>query len=1198
MSLALQLFGSVQVTWADVPLKFATDHSRALLVYLAVEANVNHSRATVAALLWPEEGEEKARRNLRQALFFLKQTLRPVNKLADYLQILPATLRWTNHGVAVDLHTFQQHWHSGQTHAHTALHHCPQCIAQLTEAVTLYRGEFLSGLLLRENQLFEEWALFLREQSHRQVVTMLDALTTHHLAAGNYEQAGHYAARQVALEPWHEEGHRQLMRALAAQGQPGAALRQYEQCRQLLQQELGIPPAPETTLIYEQIRLGKFVQEQAQQPIRQHRAVARMAAAPPALHNLPTSLAPLVGRSEQLAALRTCIDHKSDRLLTIVGMGGMGKSRLALALLEQLAAESPPPFVHGLWFIPVSGVPHNTEHLADALAAAVLKAVGVTTPTDANLAAALFHYLADRQLLLVFDNFEHLLVAEESATLATQFLLTLLQAAPGAVLVITSRLPLQLLSETVLRLEGLIVPPSDAKRLDKRDLANYESVRLFVYHAQRILPDFALDDETLPGVLELCHSLSGMPLAIELAAALMPHFTPDELVSAIRQNLSLLVSQRRDLDIRHRHLSATLESSWQLLSPREQSILAQSSIFVGAFSRAAAQAVTGATVSELASLVDQSLLQQAGVGIYQLHDLLCQFARAKLYAATPNTSVAERHSLYYLTFIAARERMLARNQTRQAVEEIQREIDNVQQAWQWAINHAQQRPTTATIHQQLAASVYALWHFYLIVGLFAEGAALFQQTAAAIQTILGQSTEVEPQPWQHLRSKLLAYEAYLRCLLGNYPGALSLAQQAVALGRAYEAPEGELIGLLVLMMTHHRSGAVDEAKLYAQQTLQRAQQVPWAGEPAEYYYDVQSIVYIYLGAIALVYDEYAQAQCAFTQALDLCQRQGKLRGELNVRLNLANLMRHQHRYAAAHDEYQQVLQLVCKLGYRQGEALARYELAEVLRRLGEYTAAQQQFALATASFHEIGETYHKNYAQVDVGLLYAYLGDFDQARALIHAALTRSEHFTLLEAKLATWLAASLLHLFAGEASSALDYATRCYKAAREQGYRRYMGYALLFMGHASTSLAQWPAAANAYTNALALYEALAVPPMIAEIQAGLARLALAQNQRATALAWAEKLLVLVEEQPFVGMDEPFQVYLTLYQVLTAHQDARGPAILARGINELYGYANKIGDSKLRASFLENVPSHRALCQAYSAAEATAITSLGHAQPT
>ncbi|MCC6458772.1 MAG: hypothetical protein IT328_27755, partial [Caldilineaceae bacterium] len=844
MSLVLNVFGAVQAIWEGVPLKFATEHVRALLVYLAVEADVVHPRTTLATLLWPEESETRARHNLRQALFFLKQAFRAYGELDTLLYITPTALQWKNQAIEVDFHAFQRSWKYSQSHGHANLQRCATCLEHFSRALALYQGEFLQGLSLKENQPFEEWALLLREQCHRQAMAMLGSLVAHHLDAGAYEQAAHHATRQVTLEPWYEEGHRHLMQAMAAQGQKSAALRQYEHCRHLLQQELGVPPASETTKLYDQIRTGQF-----DHLIRSPSHLIT----PSPLHNIPGTLPPLVGRSQHLEQLRSLLSNPTQRLLTITGMGGMGKSRLALGLLEQLVGESPALFAHGVWFVPTVAISPTVENLTDGLVGAAFKALGVVTPNQAVLSNALFQYLAQRQLLLVFDSFEHLLVEERAATAATEFILALLQAAPDVKVIVTSRQPLQLLVETVIRLEGLLIPSASTPKLDKRDAVNYESIRLFLYHVQRILPGFALRDDNLHAMIDLCHALGGMPLAIELAAALTPHFTLAELVVALRHNLDLLVSQRRDLDARHRHFGAVLESSWQLLSPREQAILAQSSIFVGRFSRVAAQTVTGATVSELAGLVDKSLIQQPGVGVYQLHDLLRQFAADKLHASAQETfAVAERHSAFYLNFVAERERMLTRDQPRQAVEEIQQEVDNVRQAWAWAITQLVQLPSQLPAAEKITATldacVYALWNFYLIAGLYAEGVTAFQQASAGVQSILNglsaslataEGTEVPVRRWQQLLSKLLALGAYIQCTFGSYSDALTTAKQSIAVGVAYGGHAGELIGLLAIALSHYHTGASKEAQTYCTQALQRLQQFAWVNKPPEFYYDVQ-----------------------------------------------------------------------------------------------------------------------------------------------------------------------------------------------------------------------------------------------------------------------------------------------------------------------------------------------------------------------
>ncbi|MFN8489606.1 MAG: hypothetical protein U0350_18625 [Caldilineaceae bacterium] len=152
MPLAIQLFGAAQVTWNDVPLKFATEHARALFAYLAVEADVPHQRITLATLLWPEENKANVRHNLRHALFFLKRALGDVAGRDTLLQVTPTTLQWNRQGVELDLHAFEQVWRLSQTHSHADLGQCATCIESFTQAVTFYQGEFLQGLLLKASQ--------------------------------------------------------------------------------------------------------------------------------------------------------------------------------------------------------------------------------------------------------------------------------------------------------------------------------------------------------------------------------------------------------------------------------------------------------------------------------------------------------------------------------------------------------------------------------------------------------------------------------------------------------------------------------------------------------------------------------------------------------------------------------------------------------------------------------------------------------------------------------------------------------------------------------------------------------------------------------------------------------------------------------------------------------------------------------------
>ncbi len=1220
-SLIVNLLGSFTIAVEQQPVApFRTDKVRALLAYLAVEERP-HRRAALAALFWPDIGESYAEKNLRNTLHRLRQPIQALDSaLVDQLVVSSRqTIALDPAYFVADVARFTAlisvsaaHARHEQAVAEDHYAQCPACLARLTEAADLYQGELLAGFSLADAPAFEEWLLLRREALHQQLIILLFDLTTAFLARAEWKPAQHYARRLLALEPWREEGHRLLMQILARSGQRNAALAQYEQCRQVLMAELGVAPDGQTVALVEQIRAAGEDRETGRQEDRETRGEKKeerrkkggriegqsrgsftaspnhlVTLSPPPtpaapvttarLHNLPINLAPLVGRDQGLAQLHALIGQ--TRLITIVGIGGMGKSRLALAFAEQLAAATPPPFAHGVWFVSLVGVMAEAERLPDALAGAILNALGITTQNQAALPQALFHYLATRQLLLVLDNFEQFL-GEECSVAATTFIQAVQHAAPGITLLVTSRLPLQLLAETMIRLGGLSMP--NGAIIDQAEAESYESVRLFVYHARRALPNFTLDDDNLPAVIELCHALSGMPLALELAAALTPHFPPVELVDAIRQNLTILASTRRDLDARHRQFSAVLQSSWQLLPAREQQVLAQCAIFVGRFSRAAVQAITGTTISELAGLIDKALIQQPGVGVYQLHELLRQFASDKLQQdAAGARTVAARHSAYYLNFVVQREARLARSAPRQAVEEIQGEVDNVRHAWAWAADHLLLSHGATTIGAQLEASAYAFWQFYLLTGFYAEGATLFQQAATCVEALLAApAADGESRPiWQKRFSLLSAISAHILCAAGRHAEAQPIAEQALALSRTIGNDTGELIAILTIAQVHYFTGGAAVAQSALEQVLALSQAIRWGKEPPEVCYDAQAGAYLYLGSIAMHANAYAQAQSYFTQMIALCQRLGKVRALVHARLNLANLTRERLDFAAVRPEYEALLQLTQALRHQWGEGIVRQEFGDVLRGLGEYSSALAQTGQALTILHEMGLPQRASYARSQLGRLYAYMGAYERAWEFIQATITPGHHVASVWGMQEGWLAAVALAQLTGDYEGALHYATSCHQGAQARNQQRYKAIARLCMGFAFERLAQWAEAEESYQDALAIFHELVLTPVLVEAQAGLARVALAQGDPPAAQGWVEQILAILPTQPQVGLDEPFMIYLTCYQILTANADPRASALLQRGGQELCRYAEQITDPELRQSFFANVPSHQTLYQ-------------------
>lgn len=253
--LALAFLGSFRVTFDGRAItRFGTDKTRALLAYLALESKSAHRRETLAAMLWPDQVDEAARHSLRQGLLRLRGAF---SHCTPFLHVTPETLAFDRASdYSLDVDEFAAQMQACHAHPHAALSACAACSARVQRAVELYRGELLTDLFIGESTRFEEWVLVRREVLHRQLLDALDALTAYHLARYDFAGARAYAARQIELEPWHEQAHRTLMDAFAREGQRGAALAQYETCRKILAREFNTAPAEETTELYDQIRGG------------------------------------------------------------------------------------------------------------------------------------------------------------------------------------------------------------------------------------------------------------------------------------------------------------------------------------------------------------------------------------------------------------------------------------------------------------------------------------------------------------------------------------------------------------------------------------------------------------------------------------------------------------------------------------------------------------------------------------------------------------------------------------------------------------------------------------------------------------------------------------------------------------------------------------------------------------------------------
>jgi predicted ATPase/DNA-binding SARP family transcriptional activator len=1182
--LLLTCFGDFRVTLAGEPLTaFQTEKVRALLVYLAVEGQP-HPRTELAQLLWPGYSGESANNSLRQTLHRLRHLLYEATSApggggpsgAPWLLITRQTVQFNpTASMQVDATSFTRLIAECTAHAHAQLVTCQPCCLRLRQAVELYCGDFLAGFTVADSDSFEEWRRITQEQLHLQVLDALTQLANTAEAAGDDEQALHDSRRQLILEPWLEDAHRRVMRILAKRGQRAAAIAQYQRCRQVLAEEIGTAPDQETTALYEAIRRRAFDRMTSWQDDAMNESLHPVILSSPhpvtPAHNLPPSSTPLVGRTQALAEIVNQLHLPGVRLLTLVGPGGMGKTRLALEVGRDLLTT----FADGVFFVPLAAISSPA-----ALAPAIATAIGLPLQ-GSEPRTALLHILRQKQILLILDNFEHLLLDEADGV---ELVVELLGTA-GVQIIVTSRERLMLRAEHLYPVQALAFSPNAT--LAEASAAS--AVRLFVQCVQRRQADFQLTAANLSTVLRICDLVQGMPLGLELAAAWCDALALDEIADEIERSIDFLAADYHDLPERQRSMRAIFAWSWRLLREDEARVLRQLAVFRGGFTRQAAETICGASLRVLNGLVNKSLLRHVsttsehsgtGIGRYELHELLRQFAQEQLLARTDEwTKTVTRHSEFYLAFVAERERRLLRNEPRQATAEIQTELDNVRQAWS---NGAHNRAGAT-----LDLGAYGLWQFYLLAGLSAEGVQAFLLAATALQdSPADKLAESSAEPQAFILSKLWALSAYLLGTHGNYDEAVEAAQRAIGLANAGQpnvaSQMAAALGHLAWGRALYHQSQFSESQTHNEQVLRAARAAQHDRPSDEIWPEIEVQARLNLSVIARTQGEYLLAKSQLADCLRLCQQLGKVRGEVHAQLNLGFTARLLHEERTARQAYEQVLPLTIDLHYRWGEGVAYHELALVVRDLGEYSLSLTLCQQALPIFVEINERLKQMYVLTNLIELYSLLGQFENATGYQTQLLTLLQHFKAPDAERATLVANAMRAHYQGDHEQAFACAHQLWQLVQPTSSRFDQAEALTLLGQAQVALHRQTDATDSYTQALTLYQSLGAPAQAAEAQAGLAGIALAQGDLARAQQLVEAVLTTLEQHPNAGIYEPFPIFLTCYRVLATTHDPRARTVLQTAYDLLQSYAAHIDDEDLHHSFLQNVSVHRQLQQIHA----------------
>jgi predicted ATPase/DNA-binding SARP family transcriptional activator len=694
----IRLLGGFRVSVGDRTVRQDSWRMRkaASLVKLLALAPGHHlHREQAMETLWPELGRRAASNNLRQALHAARRALDPDSAIGyrylasedESLVLCPEGRLW------VDSEAFEGAARNARRSREPAAYEV---------ALDLYAGELLPG------GRYEEWAEEHRMRLRDAYLSLLLGLARLHEDRADYDSAAEVLRMSVGEEPTREEAHVGLMRLYALKGSKAEALAQYGRLEAILLTELGTKPAASSRALEEEISAGRFPPK-----------VARPLGSPPAelpgvgKHNLPAARTSFVGREREIVEIKR--ELTMTRLLSLTGVGGSGKTRLALEVARDLVGAYP----DGVWLVELAGLSEG-----DLVPQAVARAVGVPERPGQPLTDTLAEYLRAKSVLLVVDNCEHL------ADSVSNLLDTLLDSCPRLRVLATSRETLGLAGEVVWRVPSLSVPYTDDL---PQEMTGYEAVRLFAERARLKLPAFQLTLEDAPAVVEVCQKLEGIPLAIELATARMGTLSVRQISERLEDPLGLLSVGGRTAASRQQTLRGTLDWSYELLGEFERALFGRFSVFAGGWTLEAAEAVgvgegieEGDVLDTLSGLVGKSLVvaeaRQEDRVRYRLLEPVRQYAREKLEEGGEAEEVRHRHATFFLTLAEEAEPRLRGPEDLEWLERLETEHDNLREVLSWALERGE-----AELGIRLAG---ALWRFWEARGYYGEGLAWLKRVLA------------------------------------------------------------------------------------------------------------------------------------------------------------------------------------------------------------------------------------------------------------------------------------------------------------------------------------------------------------------------------------------------------------------------------------------------------------------------------------
>ncbi|MEM7532126.1 MAG: tetratricopeptide repeat protein [Chloroflexota bacterium] len=945
--------------------QFRSQKEVALLIYLA-QTGQTHSRESIADLLWDSRTTKQALSNLRTVLTRLRK------QVDDELVVTRKSLALTPESLQqVDsVRLLEKLARIGKVDT-------VEKADTLREVLDTYHGDFLADFHLPDTPRFDAWLIETREQICRQVIAAYDKLAQYTLSTGDMEAGIAITRRWLAVDGLDEKAHMLLIQLMIEEGHVRDAVAHYANCVERLRSELDIGPPPEMTALIETVRpTPPHIKQTAIKPptvaqpqtfqhplidttIPNHTLFNQPATT--THHNLPASYNQFFGRVAAQQDIHERLDQPWCRLLTIVGQGGVGKTRLAITVARHcLEQDQGQQYRDGIWMVELADIDTDDDDLAEEIAVEIATALDLRLTGTERLTKQVCAYLRNKQMLLVLDNFEHVLEG------AVPFILDILKSTQHVQLIITSREALRIQAEWTITLTGLgyVTDASEISAVDSQS----DAVDLFMARrAQQQREGISLDERTAIG--RICRMVEGLPLAIELAAALTGDVTAEEIAAQMDDGLDGLTTSLRDVPERHRSLQIVFEMSWRTLTPGLQQRLARLSVFRGGFTVMAAEQIAAANAQDLAVLADKSLLSRNG-NRYSLHAVVSAFAAEK---RTSADQTRHNHADFYLTMLAKHTDALQKSTPQQAMAEIEADIANVRMAWQTGLAERQAN--------WLFAALTSFSIYYQLRGLAREGESIMHTTLDRA-TIWGRDGLA-------LATRSTLEQARFQIRLGRYQPAIQTI--GMALYSAKQSPDrwAEGMGHVLWGEALWRLGDYDLAAAKLIHALDVAHSptiantagstllIGWCHHHLGIIYDIQS-------RYDAAYDHLEQA-CIAWQAIDNAQA---LIGTLN---STGLVCYHQGDFPAAQQTMEQALTLCTQLDNRHVMSVVLNNLSIISTEQGNHLGAhhylQSGLELATTSGNltSQGEIYN------NIGRNYLLMGKTELAAESLAQGLQVSE---------------------------------------------------------------------------------------------------------------------------------------------------------------------------------------------------------------